>query len=231
MANQFHEIEFIMRQFLKKISHPFLKFGLQFYYSKPRDYCYEDICIKIHPDVFPPQMTFSTKILLDFINKLELKNKTFLELGCGSGIISLLAAKKKAFSVASDINQTALRYLDANALKNNLKVQIVYSDLFDEIENGAFDYIVINPPYYPKKPKNIKEQAWFCGENFEYFERLFSQLQAFLSDETSCYMILSQDCDLEKIKAIALKNAIAFEIVLEKKALVENNSIFRIFSL
>src|SRR6476620_4782588 len=104
-----------MRLFLKKISHPFLKFGLQFYYSKPRDYCYQDICIKIHPNVFPPQLTLSTKILLDFINEMDLENKTVLELGCGSGIISLLAAKKNAFAIASDINQTALGYLEKNA--------------------------------------------------------------------------------------------------------------------
>ncbi|WP_163111277.1 methyltransferase, partial [Acinetobacter baumannii] len=70
-----------------------------------------DITIKIHPDVFPPQLTFSTKILLDFVNEMNLDNKTFLELGCGSGIISLLAAKKKALVTASDINQTALDYL------------------------------------------------------------------------------------------------------------------------
>ncbi len=220
-----------MRLFLKKISHPLLKLGLQFYYSKPKNYCYQDICIKIHPDVFPPQLTFSTKILLDFINEIDLNNKTFLELGCGSGIISLLAAKKKAFAIASDINQTALSYLEKNALENNLKVQIVNSDLFEEIENNAFDYIVINPPYYPKKPKTIKEQAWFCGENFEYFERLFVQLPNFLSPETKCYMILSQDCDIEKTKAIALRNAMTFELVFEKKELVETNYVFMIASL
>lgn len=219
-----------MRNILKKISHPFLKFGLQFYYSKPRDYCYKDICIKIHPDVFPPQMTFSTKILLDFINEIELENKTVLELGCGSGILSLLAARKKAFAIASDINQTALRYLEHNAAQNNLQVQIVYSDLFDEIANEALDYIIINPPYYPKKPKNIKEQAWFCGEDFEYFEKLFSQLPKYLSPETQCYMILSQDCDLEKIKAIASKNTMTLEIVMEKKELVETNYIFSVSS-
>ncbi|WP_317163861.1 class I SAM-dependent methyltransferase [Flavobacterium phycosphaerae] len=84
-----------MRTFLKKITHPFLKLGLNAYYSKPRNYTYDGIQIKIHPDVFPPQLTLSTKILLDFIKESELKNKTFLELGCGSGIISLLAAKKK----------------------------------------------------------------------------------------------------------------------------------------
>ncbi|MFN3967657.1 methyltransferase [Flavobacterium sp.] len=217
-----------MRKFLKKISHPFLKFGLNFYYSKPRNFTYNNIKIKVHSDVFPPKLTFSTKILLDFIQELELENKTFLELGCGSGIISLLATKKGAKATASDINQTALDYLVTNAEKNHLKVEAVYSDLFQNIENHSFDYIIINPPYYPKAAKSIKEQAWFCGENFEYFEKLFHQLPSYLSSETNCFMILSQDCESEKIKAIAIKNAMAFELVLEEKKLVETNYIFKI---
>ena len=220
-----------MRIILKKITHPFLKLGLRLYYWKPRTFCYDNICIKVHPDVFPPQLTLSTTILLGFVANLDLKNKTFLELGCGSGIISLLAAKNGANATASDINQTALDFLETNASKNNLKLKITYSDLFGNLKNQTFDYIIINPPYYPKTPKNIKERAWFCGENFEYFEKLFIQLPNFLLPETKCYMILSQDCDIEKIKAIALKNTMTFELVLEKKELVETNFIFRIVSL
>ena len=220
-----------MRKLIKKITHPFLKLGLRLYYWKPKTFCYNTICIKVHPDVFPPLLTFSTKILLDFVANLDLKNKSFLELGCGSGIISLLAAKNGSYVTASDVNKIALDYLETNALKNNLKLKTINSDLFQNLENQSFDYIIINPPYYPKAPKNFKEHAWFCGENFEYFEKLFVQLPNYLSSETNCYMILSQDCEIEKIKAIALKNTIAFELVLEKKKLVETNFIFRIVSL
>jgi release factor glutamine methyltransferase len=217
-----------MRNFIKKITHPFLKLGLTLYYFKPRKYCYDKICIKVHPDVFPPHLTLSTKILLDFIKPLDLKDKIFLELGCGSGIISLLASKKGAKVFSSDINQTALDYLDKNAAKNNLLVTTIYSNLFDSIENIAFNYIIINPPYYPKKPKNIKEQAWFCGEDFEYFEKLFSQLPQFLSNKTNCFIILSQDCDLEKIKAISLKNRMDLNIVFETTTFSEKNFIFKV---
>lgn len=206
-----------------------MKLGLRLYYWKPRTFCYDNICIKVHPDVFPPQLTLSTKILLDFVNELDLKNNTFLELGCGSGIISLLAAKNGANVTASDVNKIALAFLEINALKNNLQLKIIYSDLFDNLKNQTFDYIIINPPYYPKKPKNTKEQAWFCGENFEYFEKLFIQLPNYLAS-SNCYMILSQDCEIEKIKAIALKNTMAFELAYEKKKLVETNYIFSISS-
>lgn len=215
-----------MRRFLKKITHPFLKLGLKLYYFKPRTFCYDSICIKVHPDVFPPHLTLSTAVLLNFIKEKELSNKTFLELGCGSGIISLFAAKKGAKVTATDINTTALTFLTENAKKNYLELEIVESDLFQSIPNRAFDCIIINPPYYPKKPKNIKEQAWFCGENFEYFEALFPQLKSYIIATNETYMILSEDCELEKIKAIASKSGIAFSMVVEKKVVGEKNYIF-----
>jgi release factor glutamine methyltransferase len=217
-----------MRNFLKKITHPFLKFGLQLFYFKPRKYCYDGICLKIHPDVFPPQLTLSTKILLDFISEINLNGKSFLELGCGSGIISLLAAKKRAIVTATDINKTALEFIIENSKKNHLELSVLESDLFDELKNQSFDYIIINPPYYPKKPNNIKENAWFCGENFEYFKKLFFQLPNFINKNNFCYMILSEDCELEKIKAIAEENRINFNLILEKKVALEKNYIFEL---
>ena len=121
--------------------------------------------------------------------------------------------------------------METNASKNNLELKTVYSDLFQNLKDQTFDYIIINPPYYPKSPKSIKEQAWFCGENFEYFEALFFQLPNYITSKNYCYMILSQDCELEKIKAIALKNVIAFELVSEKKRPMEENYIFQLQKL
>jgi len=103
--------------------------------------------------------------------------------------------------------------------------------LFENLKGKSFDVIIINPPYYPKNPNSIGENAWFCGENFEYFEKLFSQLPDFITTENKIYMILSEDCELERIKAIALKNKITFELVMEKKVIAEKNYIFKLSKL
>ena len=216
-----------MRKFIKKISHPFLKFITKIWHSKPRKYSYKGINVLVHPDVFPPHYTISTKILLDFVDGLEIKNKTFLELGCGSGIISLFAASKGAIVTATDINDKAIEYLKASSRKHNLPLTILHSDLFSELQYQSFEYIFINPPYYPKTPKNQKEQAWFCGEDFEYFKKLFFQLSNRNKKET-IYMILSEDCDLLKIKAFANKYNFTLKLIFEKKVLQEKNYIFKI---
>ena len=216
------------RRIIKKITSPFLKIGAKFYYRKPRKYTYNGIEVVVHPEVFPPHLTLSTKILLDYISELNLQNKTFLELGCGSGIIALFAAQKGAKVTASDLNKTALNYLQNASEKNNLKVKTVYSNLFDELPNKHFDYILINPPYYPKNPKNTKEEAWFCGEDFQYFKKLFQQLPNYLSENNKTLMILSEDCQIAKIKAIATHNNLILKEVFTIKKVGETNFIFQI---
>jgi release factor glutamine methyltransferase len=214
------------RNIIKRITQPFLKGGLDFYYRKPRAYNYQGIEVMVHPEVFPPHLTLSTKILLGFISEIDLNNKSFLELGCGSGIIALFARKKGANVIASDINEIAIEYLKVASEKNKLEIECIQSDLFDTISQKSFDYIIINPPYYPKKPKNTKEQAWFCGEDFEYFEALFPQLKTYLSEENNTYMILSEDCDFQNISKIAAKNNIHLNSIFTTKKVGEKNTIY-----
>ncbi|HEX9979944.1 MAG TPA: methyltransferase [Flavobacterium sp.] len=220
-----------MRTLIKKIVSPLLKSASALYLAKRRKYSYKDLSVWVEPGVFPPFITFSTKILLEFIEPLPLKDKRFLELGCGCGIISILAAKKGASVTATDINETALKALVKNAADNNVTLQITYSDLFGNLAGQSFDYIVINPPYYPKSPTTVAENAWFCGENFEYFAKLFEQLLKYISENCKVYMILSEDCAIEKIKSIVAENNLLFTLAVEHKSTFEKNFIFRISSL
>ncbi|MFC4721288.1 methyltransferase [Geojedonia litorea] len=217
-----------MKTFLKKISTPFMQWWFKTYYSKPRSYSYNNINLTIHPGVFPPKYTFSTKILLKHLETLDLKSKTLLELGCGSGIISLIANKKGAIVTSSDINGNALNQLEKSANKNSLKLHILKSDLFNKITKIHFDYIIINPPYYPKKPKSIDESAWYCGENYEYFVNLFQQLPCYVKSKSYVLMILSENCDIEKIQTIAHSNNLDLKIIKMNTNFWETNYLFEI---
>ena len=217
-----------MRKLLKKIVSPFLQKASAIYLKKRRKYIFKDIAVWVEPTVFPPFITISTKLLLEYVEPLELKDKTFLELGCGCGIISILAAQKRAVVTATDINQIALNALEENAKENQVNIEIMESDLFQKLQNRTFDFVVINPPYYPRKPMSVAENAWFCGENFEYFESLFNQLPKYLTLQNSTYMILSEDCALEKIKSIAFQNGIKFHLEKETKVIGEVNLIYKL---
>ena len=198
---------------------------MAYYYRKPRIFSYKGVAVTVHPDVFPPKFTLSTQILLHFLDRIDLDQQRLLELGCGSGIISLYAASQGAKVTATDINQTALDYLNQAAAEQNLPVKVRYSDLFSNLEGDYFDHIIINPPYYPKEAGNIKEKAWYCGPEFEYFEALFQQL-ATRADKENVWMILSEDCDLGRIRKIAAKNHIALSPYHLTSKLGERNTIY-----
>jgi len=169
-------------------------------------------------------------MLLNFVDTLNLKSKIFLELGAGTGIISILAAKKGATVYASDISSKAVENVKLNAAKNNVQINIFTSDLFKNIPDMQFDYIIINPPYYSKDPREEEEYAWFCGSNFEYFKSLFNSLSNYIGRDSKAFMILSEVCDIQKIKSIGMENEFVWKLKMNKQFWGEKNYIFEITS-
>ncbi len=200
------------------------------YLRKDRYYTYKGIKILVRNGVFHPAFFFSSKLLLHEVLKQNIANKRVLELGAGSGLISFHLASKKAIVTATDISQMAIDGLKENKDNLNVEMTIIKSNLFDDIPLQSFDYIIINPPYYPKKPTNDAEKAWYCGENFEYFEKLFYQLEPYTHPQSVVLMSLSEDCDFQKIASIAAKYNLLFKEYINKMTLWERNYIYKIVS-
>ena len=100
--------------------------------------------------------------------------------------------------------------------------------MFDRIEVKKFDYVIINPPYFPKDPKNEEEFAWFCGNDFQYFRKLFDQLGSYVHSDSKIIMVLSEDCDIEMIKKIGEQSLFVFTKSYEQKIWGEMNYILEI---
>lgn len=204
-----------------------------FLISADRKYNWHGLELLIKKGVFHPGLFYSTKFLLQVIRKENLTGKSFLELGAGSGLLSFYAASAGAVVTASDISRTAIEGLKINlrhlkVMGHKLQLNILQSDLFDSIPEQQFDYIVINPPYYPKKAGNEAELAWFCGENFEYFGKLFKGLGKYMQLNSKVFMSLSEDCNLDKIMQIASMYQLKLNLFRRKRIGGELNFIFQV---
>lgn len=200
----------------------------RWYFSKPRWYKYDGLFIRVLPTVFHPGWFISTHVLLQFLLQDDLKNKRVLELGAGSGLIGLAAAKAGALVTLSDINPHAIEAMKQSSEKNNIPLILLESDLFHKIPVQGFDYIVINPPYFPREPKDLWESAFFCGSDFQYFKSLFAQIHPILEINTKTYLILNEYCAIKQIKEIAGINQLELELVSEKRKSGEWHYIFEL---
>ncbi|HEY0442937.1 MAG TPA: methyltransferase [Candidatus Limnocylindrales bacterium] len=73
---------------------------------------------------------------------------TALDIGSGSGVLSLLAARHAMTVVATDLNPAAIAYTALNAELNGLaNIETREGDLFEPVGPGRHDLIVSNPPF------------------------------------------------------------------------------------
>ncbi len=209
------------RKIFKRAVSLFLIPATRWYLRKERSYRYEGIEIKVPPTVFHPGLFPSTRFILSYLKRQNLVSQSLLELGCGSGLISVWAAKQKAEVTSCDLNPVAVNACRANANHNKVEVKTFQSDLFDSVPKMQFDWIVINPPYYAKAVANDEELAWNCGADFEYYIKLFSELGKMIGSLSHVIMVLTQGCDISSIQKIAHEKGFKFELKDEQKVLFD----------
>ena len=103
-----------------------------------------------------------TELLIE--NAIEIfknfESPNILELGTGSGIISIVLQKElnNPSITAVDISKEALRIAKRNAQKHKISdIRFIVSDWFSEIMNEDFDLIISNPPYVDRSKLSKEE--------------------------------------------------------------------------
>src|SRR6266851_10135746 len=159
------------------------------FYAKPRitrtDYVTLLGCsLEIPPTTFHPGLYFSSKYLGEYVQTLNLHNIKVLDVGCGSGILSLVAALRGASVTGVDINPKAVAATTENAKRNALAslVSARVGDLFGALAvDEQFDIILFNPPFYDGEPGDDSDRAWRGGENYQVIRRFAHSAPAFLT--------------------------------------------------
>jgi release factor glutamine methyltransferase len=213
---------------IKYVAERFYKPWLVRYLAVTRKYVYRGIRLEIPPGVFHPGFFFSSKFLLRWLARQPLEGRSFLELGAGSGLISLFAAGRGAVVTATDISPVAIQCLQKNRELNSAAMEIIHSDLYTSIPQQSYDVIAVNPPFYRKHPGSDAEKAWYCGADGEYFDVFFGGLAGYSHSRTDVWMVLCAGCDLDLISGLAARHGWALECVRTRRNIIERDYIFRI---
>lgn len=158
----------------------------------------DDIALVILPNVFNPVLFRTGELLARAVQKAlplnldEDHTPLVLDLGCGSGIGGIFAARQKTRVLATDLNPDAVRCTKVNALLNGFedKIEVQPGDLFEVVGNQRFDLILFNPPFYCGQPKDNLDMAWH-GEKI--FERFSAELKDHLTSSGYALTVLSTD--------------------------------------
>lgn len=112
----------------------------------------KNIALNFHTNdtVFSPAAIDAGTLLMLASVEFSAADKV-LDLGCGYGVVGILAAKKIGADkvLMCDVSQDAVRLSTLNAAENGVEdVEIVQSDGFSDITKGDFTIILSNPPYH-----------------------------------------------------------------------------------
>jgi len=91
-----------------------------------------------------------TELLVETILKLNPAPGPIVDIGAGSGAISItLALELKRTVIATDLSFEALEIAKSNALRLGADVYFLHADLCAPFADGVADIVVSNPPYVP----------------------------------------------------------------------------------
>lgn len=123
---------------------------------------------------------FETELLVEktigYIYKLFDKMVNIIDIGTGSGCIAITLKKElNANVIAVDVSRDAIDVATSNAIKNDVSIDFILSDVFSNV-SGKFDVIISNPPYIREDEEiedivrnNEPHLALFAKDNGMYF--------------------------------------------------------------
>jgi HemK-related putative methylase len=173
----------------------------------------DDVPIVVWPDVLNPVVFRSGELFARAVARDDLAappvgsvEPRALDMGTGTGICAIFAARRGFRVTGVDINPEAVRCARVNVMLNRMDemVEVIEGDLFEPLAGRRFDLILFNPPFYRGEPKSRFDMAW---RSTDVFERFAAGLDNALAARGRALILLSTDGDAQGMLAALGRNA------------------------
>ncbi len=151
--------------------------------------------ILVTPSVFNPKRLRTGEFFASRLDDALIgPDAEVLDIGTGSGVCAVFAARHARRVVAVDINAAAVRCAAINAQLNRLedKIEARHGDLFQPVAGQRFDLVLFNPPFRHGEPRNDRERAW---RSIGVAERFANGLDHHLKRSGCALLLLSTYAD------------------------------------
>lgn len=182
----------------------------------------------VMPGVLHPRLMRTGEFFAETLQQEPLLNGAHvLDLGTGSGICAIAAARRASSVAAVDLSRAAVHCAYVNVVLNDLehKVEVLLGDLYTPLGGRRFDLILFNPPFVRGRPRDEADLAW---RSLDVAERFAAGLDAHLSPSGSALLLLSTFGDASAY--LRPLSAAGFAITLHgrREFLNERLSLFRV---
>ena len=159
---------------------------------------------------------------------LEIKEgQKVLEIGTGSGLVSMYASLLTDDVTATDINYNALELAEKNFKLNNINtIKLEFGDLFEPVKDKKFDVILFNTPYLPTDSDDIINDdlnyAFDGGlDGRKVIDRFINEVSNHLNDKGIVQIIQSSLSDNNRTLDMFDRNGFVAEIAESEKFFFE----------
>ena len=179
----------------------------------------------VRPTVFHPRYFISSERFAEFIDSLDLRGKQVIDVGTGTGILAIGAARSGSENViATDINPNAALSVPDNARHNGVgdRVTAVCMDLLSGFAaDPLFDVIIANPPKHTLEPHDLADRGWNAGPNHRDIAALFDQARERLKPDGKLYVMLSAHSELCLIEKLIERAGLRFRVIRRYSIVVD----------
>jgi release factor glutamine methyltransferase len=188
--------------------------------------------LRVRPTVFHPRFFLSSEYFAEFLDGLDLSGKSVADIGTGSGILALAAARAGAAEVlALDINPHAALSALENAHANGFgdRVSAACMNLLAALPvRPLFDVILSSPPKHAGEPRDLADQGWHAGPQYRNVAALFEQARERLKPDGRLYVMVSSDSDLNLFARLIDEAGFRARLAYERSFYIESMILYEL---